>query len=264
MQTDSDLAKTAPDAKVIRRRAFAVMVAFVLISAAFHFTVGPFMTVMSPHWSYPSVPEDALSIVTLSHRNDQETLPKPTPTPTPPPVPLLRTNHNLVLLKYRELGVALHMAVALRPPSRRKVRIVLDRLASPRPPDNAEANVALPVREPTPQPTATPGSARADTAGNSDQLSGSIVWGDDNPPRLIKQIKIDNHASRAVRVQVEVDTNGRVISVEIAQSSGDPSVDQAALDAARNSTFAPATLNGLPVHGTCIMEFPASITSTPS
>jgi len=47
--------------------------------------------------------------------------------------------------------------------------------------------------------------------------------------------------------------------------SGDPArpwrADAAALAAAKQSLYAPATLNGLPVHGTCTIDFPADGTS---
>jgi protein TonB len=57
-------------------------------------------------------------------------------------------------------------------------------------------------------------------------------------------------------LEVEVGPNGNVESVRIVQSSGDPAMDEAAMEAARKSSYAPATLNGLPVHGECIIDFP--------
>ena len=101
-------------------------------------------------------------------------------------------------------------------------------------------------------------SARADTGGLQNELAGASVWGDDNPPRVLKLMPLTLSALSnplRVRVEVEVDPDGNALGARVLQSSGDAAVDQAALDAARKSIYVPATFNGLPVHGYCIVEF---------
>jgi TonB family protein len=103
-------------------------------------------------------------------------------------------------------------------------------------------------------------SASADTGGSANELASSIVWGDDNPVRIVRQSALPSGLpapGRLARVQIEVGPDGNVISVELVQSSGDSAFDDAAVAAAKQSLYAPATLNGLPVHGTCTIDFPA-------
>jgi TonB family protein len=264
MHADTDLRQRPTNARIARRRAFALMIAFVVLSTAVHFTLGPAMTQLSPHWAYPNLPDQALSIVTLSHKNEAQVQPKPTPTPTPPPIPLPRTKRNLALLKYLEMGHAVHLRLNVRPPARRKANIVLDRPATPRPHNDArEADVVVAMQEPTPASSPASGGARADTGGKADHLSGSLVWGDDNQVRLLKRapLSIDDRGSGTARVQIDVGPDGQVLSVQLVASSGDSGFDQAALECARNSTFAPATLNGMPVHGSYTLDFPPASTT---
>ena len=265
MQRDVNQPPPLTSAPIVRRRTIIAMAAFVLISTAVHFTLGPELTKLSPHWMVSSVPDQGLSIVTLSRREQQLMHVAPTPTPTPPPIPLPRSHRNLALLKYREIGSDVRLRPDVRPPARRKSTILLDRAAPLHPNDKGkDADVVAAMPEPTPGSSPAPGAARADTGGKQDDLSGSIVWGDDNPPRLLRlaPLAVDDHAAGVARVEVEVGPDGQVEAVRLVQSSGDPAVDQAALDAARNSTYAPATLNGMPVHGSRVLDFPPAAQST--
>jgi TonB family protein len=265
MQADEHFPTPIQSAANLRRRAVIVFVAFVALSTAVHFTLGPGLTKLSPHWAASNLPDQALSIITLSHKEQPQALPSPTPSPTPPPIPLPRTKRDLALLKYREIGSDVRLRMDVRPPARRASTIILEHAAPLRPQDKSkDADVVVAMPEPTPQASQPPGSARADTAGKQDELSGSIVWGDDNPPRLLRQapLAIEDHATGTVRIEVEIGPDGQIISARVVQSSGDASVDQAALDAARNSTFAPATLNGMPVHGTKTLDYAPGAQST--
>jgi len=205
-----------------------------------------------------------LSIITLSRRNQLQVVPKPDPTPTPPPLPLPRTKRDLALMKYREIGLDLHMHPDVRPPARRKSTLLVERAGSHANDRAKDADVVTTDAQPTPQASQAPGSSRTDTGAKQDDLSGSIVWGDDNPPRVLKlaPLGLDDHATGTARVEVEVGPDGQVISVQLVQSSGDSALDQAALNAARNSTFAPATLNGMPVHGSQIIDFSPATQTT--
>jgi len=255
---------TNANAPTIRRRHVVAFVAFVMLSAAVHFTLGPELTDLSPHWAVSDLKGQALSIITLSRRNELQVAPKPTPTPTPPPLPLPRTKRDLALMKYREIGLDLHMRPDVRPPARRKSTLLVERAGAHANDRAKDADVVTTDAEPTPQASQAPGASRTDTGAKQDDLSGSIVWGDDNPPRLLKMapLGVDDHTTGTARVEVQVGPDGQVISVALLQSSGDATVDQAALNAARNSTFAPATLNGMPVHGSSILEFSPNTQTT--
>jgi protein TonB len=265
MQTHDELRQTTPSGPRMKRRTIVAFAAFVALSAGVHFTLGPELTKMSPHWAVSDLPDQALSIITLSHKEQPQAMPSPTPTPTPPPVPLIRTKRDLSFLKYREIGSDVRMRKDVRPPARRKSTIVLDRAAPLHPNDKArDADVVAAAPQATPQTQQNSGASRTDTSANRDELAGSVVWGDDNPPRLLRPVKlgVDDHATGTARVEVQVGTDGEVVSVQLVQSSGDATVDQAALDAARSATFAPATLNGMPVHGQCTLEFGPSTQTT--
>ncbi len=241
----------------MRRGAVAALGAFVLLSTALHFALGPEVTKLSPHWAAADDTDQVVAVVTLSRKEESQPVARPTPTPTPSPIPLPRTRRDLTLLKYHELGVDTRMH-SIHPPARRHT-IILDRAPDLTPHEDAkDAKVVAAVPEPTPQTSQAQGAAKVDTGGRQDQLNGSLQWGDDNPVRLIKAapLGVDDRATGIARVEVDVDPDGSVIGVRLVQSSGDASVDQAALAAARASTYAPATTNGMPVHGSCVIEFP--------
>ena len=260
MDDGQDRVETKKRRLPFRKRTAAGLVAFVLLSAFVHFTLGTGLTNLTPHWAASDVP-DQVSIVTLSRKQELQRM-QPPPTPTPTPRPLPRTNRDLATLKYRELATVADVRMSVRPPARRKARIIIERPAKPNP-DNRVANVVAAAPVPTPEATQTPGDARTASGGNQD-FSGNVVWGDDNPVRIIKAapLGVDDHAPGNATVEVEVGPDGQVLSVRLLKSSGDPTVDDAALAAARASTFAPATLNGLPVHGTCDLDFPPPSSQT--
>jgi len=243
-----------------RKRHAAGLILFVFLSAFVHFTVGPELANLTPHWASSDLP-DSVSIITLSRRAELQKMP-PAPTPTPSPQPLPRTNRDLALLKYREMAQIADVRMSVRPPARRHSRTIIERPVKPLN-DERQAHVVAAAPVPTPEATQTPGTARTANGGNQD-LSGNVEWGDDNPVRIIKSapLGIDDHAPGTATVEVEVGPDGEILSVRLVKSSGDPNVDDAALAAARASTFAPATANGLPVHGTCELDFPPPASQT--
>lgn len=68
------------------------------------------------------------------------------------------------------------------------------------------------------------------------------------PPRYTDAARAAGLEGR-VRVEIHVDAEGRVTEVRVL-SSLDPDLDEAALEAARNAQFAPATHCGVPVEAT--------------
>jgi TonB family protein len=247
----------------IRRRVIVALVLFVIGSALVHISFGSSVAAVSAHWrNAGSSNQDDVSVITLS-RSIHDAFIRPTPTPTPPPVIAKRTQLHLAQLKYREIGAADtapgHRAVMAQ-------RVSLISLQRPeksklRPADTAPRVTATEVPK-VKSNAAT--SASADTGGTSNELASAVVWGDDNPVRIVRQAALPGGlpaTARPARVEIEVGPDGDVISVSLAQSSGDSTFDAAALEAAKQSVYAPATLNGLPVHGTCTVDFPAGGTN---
>jgi TonB family protein len=248
---------------VARKQALAIGLLFVILSAGIHFILGPTMEAIAPHWQYAALPDQAMSIVTLSHRQKAEIEPKPTPTPTPPPQPPKRTKRELALIADKEMASPYSLHMKINTPARRVERILINHPEKVEPRDTPRAPVVSVNPQPTPESSPTSGSARVDTAGDF-QDAAAMVWGDDNPPRVVKRapLSIADTAQGIARVEVQVGPDGQVLSVQLLQSSGDSAVDQAALEAAQESIYAAATNNGVPVHGACILDFgPAAPTS---
>jgi TonB family protein len=248
----------------IRRRVIFALLLFVIGSLFLHVSFGSSVAAMSTHWRNAGPPDQgAVSVITLS-RSIRDTFIRPTPTPTPPPVIAKRTILHLAQLKYREIGsqipargrganVAQRVAlISAQKPEKSKIR-----------PEDAAPRVAATEVPSAASHSAT--SASADTGGTSNELASAVVWGDDNPARVVRQAALPSGIAvpaRPARVEIEVGPDGNIISVNLSQSSGDSAFDQAALAAAKQSQFAPATLNGLPVHGTCTIYFSAGGTSS--
>jgi TonB family protein len=246
-----------------RRRAAYVLAAFVVASTFLHFTMGPAITAISPSWRYPNMPEQAVTIISVSKLQQQRIVPKPTPQPTPTPFIVKRAHLDLTLVQLREMVNQRQEAANKIRPANKTVEIELRHLVKWKPRTNATAPLAVAEARPKPATMKLQTSARSDTGGASD-LAGATQWGDDNPPQVLTRVPVSFGfvPSRTARVKVDVGPDGNVLSVTLDQSSGDASFDRAALDAARRSTYAPATLNGLPIHGTCIVEYPAAVDRT--
>ncbi|GEM_PF-1533366 len=244
-----------------RRLALIGFFVFLVASAAVHFTAGSAVATFFPRWKYEPPPDQAISIISLSRNAREQATPKPTP---PPPTPkiIARTSTHLAPIKYREISNEQRIALrSIRPPARRTsaIHLVGPKLIKP---GVREAPGVTNAEQPTPRPGNA--GATVDTGGNNNDVNGATVWGDDNPVRVLKlaDLSITTAPARPARVEVEVDPDGKVTDVQLVQSSGDANFDAQALDAARKTTFAPATANGLPVHGSIILEYPPP--STPA
>lgn len=248
--------------KPFRKRVIFGFGLFIALSFALHFTMGPTLTQMAPMWRTPDVPDQGVSIITLSRT--KLAIVKPTPTPSPPPRIYIRSLANLSPLKYLEMGVR-GLMHAIKPPARRTSMLAVHE-KNPQPPaarapDSGGATDLKPSSTPKPND-----SAQADTGADRNHIATTVQWGDDNPPRVLELASINAAAGasangRHVRLEVDVGPDGNVIGVKVIDSSGDATIDAAVIDAVRRSHFAPATLNGLPVHGSCIVDFPLSATS---
>ena len=242
----------------VRRLALIGGLISVAVSAALHFTLGSAIATYFPAWRAAAPPDQAISIISIS-RNVREERQRP-PTPAPSPKIVTRVSSRLAPLRYREITSFEKAQLALiRAPARRKADLYVTGPKRTKP-GTQDAPGASNAVEPTP----TPGSAGAkvDTGGTNDETVAS-VWGDDNPPRVLQAgpLTLATPPAKPVRIAVDVGPDGNVINVRIIQSSGDADLDQQALDAARKTVFAPATANGIPVHGSIVLEFPPASTT---
>ena len=244
----------------VRRLALIGGIIFIAASAVLHFTLGSAVATYFPSWRYATPPDQAISIISISRNARRERELPPTPSPTAPPKIVTRTSSHLAPLRYREITSFDKAQLALiRAPARRKSNLYV---VGPKrnKPGTQDAPGATNAVEPTP----TPGSAGAkvDTGGGSDESVAS-VWGDDNPPNVLQAapFTLATPAVRPVRIAIDIGPDGNIISARVLQSSGDPSVDELALEAARKTVFAPATLNGIPVHGSIVLEYAGSPTT---
>ncbi len=246
----------------VRRVAVYGFLAFVAVSAALHFTVGSTVATLFPTWRYATPPDQAISIISLSRNVREEPTPKPTP-PPPSPKIVMRTSTHLAPLKYREMAFQNQAALlkSIHAPARRKSNLIIVGPKRPKPGSN-EAPAVSNEAQPTPSPGAA--GAKVDTGGNNDEVNGATVWGDDNPVRVLKlaDLSLASPPPQPIKIEVDVGPDGNILNVRLLQSSGDANLDAMALDAARKTVFAPATLNGLPVHGTIILEYPPTPTTT--
>jgi len=246
-----------------RRRAIYILVAFVVVSFFVHFTLGPAVTAISPSWRYPNMPEQTITVISVSKMEQQHLAPTPTPKPQPTPIVIKRAHMDLSLVQLREMVNGNELGHNKIRAANKKVEIDLRRLVKVRPRNSASAPLAAAHPRPTLPPSRLNLSARADTGGASDKLAGSIEWGDDNPPTVLTQAAVSQSVpAHPARIRVEVGPDGVVTSVTLVESSGDSQFDAAALEAARRSTYAPATFNGLPVHGTIVVAYPAGAGAT--
>ena len=91
------------------------------------------------------------------------------------------------------------------------------------------------------------GSARSVSLS---QLRYKLAFKPEYPARSIQR-----HESGQVNVQVVVDTSGRVHDARIVSSSGFDRLDEAALKAARRSTFYPYMEHGRPIYARAIVPY---------
>lgn len=127
-------------------------------------------------------------------------------------------------------------------------------LSTPNP--NAETAAAPPVNEPpaeksaaAPAPasgatTDSPGHAKADNTNTGDNRQPYVVFGP--RPSYPPEARAGGRQGK-VRVKVLIAENGTPSEIQLAESSGSASLDEAALTALRRWRFQPALRNGQPV-----------------
>ncbi|MEI7436049.1 MAG: energy transducer TonB [bacterium] len=120
-------------------------------------------------------------------------------------------------------------------------------------PAYAGAEVAATEQPPTVSPMTS-------AATSSSDLPASVAGGPypvalaEIRPRYPRSARMQGHEGRVV-VWAVIDDTGHSGRLEVRESSGQPALDKAALDAVRSARFRPATHNGVPVAGEISLPF---------
>jgi periplasmic protein TonB len=112
-------------------------------------------------------------------------------------------------------------------------------------------------------PTAAPTVAPTEAATAPPTPSGPVVITDSDfinkvDPDYPEMAK-EEGAQGDVQIRITIGPQGQVLAAEIASSSGNPQLDQAALKAAKESTFKPPLVNGVPTQRDYIIDYTFSL-----
>jgi len=153
--------------------------------------------------------------------------PHPTPTPTPPPPPKNTP-----------------------PPVNLKLHVVQSHSSSDTSGPAEQAYTPPPVGNENGVPTAVPTVAATPAATAPPAPAGPVQITDSDFIHQVTpdypEIAKDQNIQGDTTVRVTIGPQGQVIAVVISSSSGNPLLDQAALKAARESTFKAPMINGVP------------------
>lgn len=215
--------RTSPS-KLERRSVALITAAFILISAVLHFALGG---LTHASWPRQDMPQRAIPIV-IEQMSSPRPTPKPISRPTPRPTMQATQRPMPQHAKPRSQSTKpVHLA-AVHPPAFVAAGSHGGAMRVPQQ-TNTEA--------PPPQVSATPIDAR------------DIIVS----ARFIKRVEpefpevaIDQEVEGTVIVLVTIGPDGVARNVRVWQSSGNLSLDRAALLAAQQSTYAPPEVNGQP------------------
>ena len=219
-----------------RRAIVGLTIAFVALSALLHFSLGGLGTGI--HFSSAPIPEQSPILVTIS----KFSTPTPTPVPTPAPSPV----HHFTQ--------AHNPAFQQRLPSsgqRERTTSRRDLAATPLPIAVVESTAPIASQTESPSPVETPIDARDRVVGESFRHEVKPVYPD---------IAKDGGQEGTVVVLVTIGPDGMALDARIAQSSGSPAIDQAALRAAKASLYYPAEIDGKPAIMTCRIIYTFQLT----
>lgn len=208
----------------------ALSIGFIAISLIIHFAVGSVGESLIPHFKQEATPPpQKVTVQTLIKPPPKPTpTPRPTPTPTPPPPP--KNTPPPVNLK-------LHV---VQSHSNSNSGGPAEQAYTPPPVGNPNG---VPTAVPTVAPTAPPATAPPTPSGPVEATDADFINRvQPDYPDMAKEENIQGD----VTVRITIGTSGQVIAAVIQESSGNPLLDNAALKAARESTFKPPMVNGVP------------------
>jgi TonB family protein len=206
------------------------------LSVLAHLVAAPFVRFAQAN----PLPEPTAQPLSIDYTTPRPTPPPPTPTPRPVVTPALRQSPS------RAVPNVVHPHVAMIPRPMLAPHLAPRALGSPRaigvhsdapgdvafggPPTDGTGGSASPAPTPAPTPTPTPKA----TCDRPDVAARTIVVADPEMPIMARE----RNVTGTVDVRVDLSETGAVRSVSIANTP-DAMLDQAALDAARRSTYAP-------------------------
>ncbi len=226
---------TQPPALFTKRERYAVIglsIFFIVASGVVHFVLGGASEKLFPHFKEEATPPPHV-VTVMKFKPPPKPTPTPKPTTTPPPTPTPPPEKNTppplklhVIKSHSEGGTG-----------------PAEQSYSPPPTGNPELGV--PTAAATVAATAAPATAAPPTeSGPVTAVDADFVHKvTPEYPSIAKDQQIQGTAV----VLVTIGPSGTVLSASIFQSSGNQLLDNAALAAARASSFRPPTVNGVAV-----------------
>ena len=243
------------DVPVANARSFIVW-AFV-ISLLLHFVVLPFV-----HLKQQDSEKEQTEKVSVSKKIKVvvPTPPPPTPTPPPPtpppkqtPPPVKQTNPPPVpKLKLNVPKTTSHAGPSTEnkyvpPPKGSEDAVPNGTAATGKPAPVSSAPPATPVPTPVPTPTPTPKPVCANPNADA-AIKGTAVEPD------YPDVAREQGATGTTQVKVTLDAVGSVTEATVYKSAGNPSLDQAAVKAARATAYVPEIVNCVKTAGSYIFR----------
>ena len=208
----------------------ALSIMFIITSGVIHFALGTWGESVVPHFKEEATPPpQRVTVQTLIKPPPKPTpTPPPTPTPTPPP-PLKNTP----------------------PPINLKLHVVQSHSNDTSNSGPAEqAYTPPPVGNENGVPTAVPTVAPTAAATAAPAPAGPVEITDSEFINKVQpeypQVAQDQQIQGDVTIRVTIGPQGQVMNASVASSSGNPLLDNAGLNAARQSKFKPPMVNGVP------------------
>jgi protein TonB len=218
-------------------------VAFILISAAVHFALGGAIS----KWIVIPRPQPEPSAIEFRHFRFESPTPTPRPahTPTPPPKTHARREQSKRTPPYPT------QTMRANPPAASPSAGPVEPSASP-----SGLNAPLPTDTESPVPQASPSHSISPIP--SDIREGAFLKRvvPSYPPVCIAQ-----GAGGTVVIEITIESDGSVAAARVGQTSGYSCLDEAALAAAKESTYRPPELNGKPVSETYRIVYDFAIDS---
>ena len=205
-------------------------IAFILISGLIHLAIGAWGESVIPHFKEEATPPPQKVTVQTLIKPPPKPTPTPPPTPTPTPPPPLKNTPPPVNLKLHVVQSHSNDTSNSGP---------AEQAYTPPPVGNENG---VPTTVPTAEPTQAATAPPAPTGPIEITDSEFVHKVQPDYPSMAS----DQGIQGDVTVRITIGAEGQVVTVSIASSSGNALLDQAALKAARESTFKAPIVNGVP------------------
>lgn len=236
-------AKTPNTVSSVVRYSRRFLVYGFLISVALHLLFGPLV-------DFKKIEQDKEKVETVSvtKKPTKVVTPKPTPTPPPQPTPTPRTQTpppNTPPPKVVRLKVDVPKTTANAKGGTTETQYNVTKGSQEGVPQGQDKGATAAPAAPPPPPSPAPTPARPACANpNVDAVATDKVTPE--MPEIARQMG----ATGTAQIKVSLDENGKVTGISIYKSTGNRALDSAALDAAKQSKYAPEIKNCAKVAGT--------------